>query len=132
VRTLALGVVVSFVLTGCGNTDDPEQSVPIIDDHVLIQAVEGVCEARDAIDDSIGPSWEIFQNRAHDALHELAREVTEESRGRAAALLEAKQRVEVAFVEDMNAKGFRKLMTQLLDASNASLGELSLTPVRCP
>ena len=131
-RTLALGIVLSVVLTGCGNADDQEPSTPIIDDHVLTQAVEGVCEARDAIDDSIGPSWEIFQNKAHDALHELARQMTEESRGSAAALLEAKQRVEVAFVEDMNAKGFRKLMNQLLDASNAALGELSLATVRCP
>jgi hypothetical protein len=90
-----------------------------------------LCHARAAIKDSIGPSWRIFQNEAHDALHELAREVTPKSRSVAARLLEAKQRVEVAFVQDMAPDGFKKLLSQLLAASNAALEELDLETVEC-
>jgi nitrous oxide reductase accessory protein NosL len=130
VRTLVLGIVVSIVLAGCG-TDEEPGSTPAAGDEALTRAVRGVCKARDAVAGSIAPSWRIFQDEAHDALHELARQVTEENRAAAAALLEAKQRVEVAFVKDMNANGFRKLMSELVDASNAALEELSLTPVEC-
>lgn len=129
-RKLAIGILVTIALAGCGDSGD--QNAPVAgEDHALTEAVHAVCDARDAVGDSIEPSWRIFQNRAHDALHELARQVTEESRPAAATLLEAKQRVEVAFVKDMDTKGFRKLMSQLFDASNDALDHLSLPRVGC-
>lgn len=128
---LAIGLVVGIVLTGCGKGDDQDRSGTTASEAALPHAVHALCDAREAIDDSSGPSWRIFQNGAHDPLHELARQVTPKSRSVAASLLEAKQRVEVAFVKDMDPSSFRKLMTELLDASNAALEQLSLTVVEC-
>jgi hypothetical protein len=125
-------VVLALSLSGCRQQDDPgTDGASGSGNRVLTQAVRGLCDARDAIGDSIAPAWRIFQNESHDALHELARRVTEESRVVAARLLEAKQRVEAGFAQGMSPDGFRTQMIDLIEEANAALEEVSMTPVEC-
>ena len=95
----------------------------------LRAAVAGLCEARTASQDSVQEASDIFFNESHDALHDLARRVTDEEPSAAARLLEAKNVVESSLAED-DADVERELGI-LISAANDALEVLSEEPVSC-
>lgn len=91
----------------------------------LIDAHAALCRA--AVNQ--GEARALFFDRAHDALHEVARRVEDVDRGQAARLLESKERVE----SDLNA-GRPPLPDDLLNLAEvyrASLGRLAITAPPC-
>ena len=74
--------------------------------------VTALCEARDDIGRDAGATEAIFFDRAHDRLHDLARDAAELDRSVAARLLEAKQNVEA----DLDEAPSRRVLTDDFDA----------------
>lgn len=83
----AMGVVGGWslmLLVGDGSEGTTSREADVVD---------GVCAALDA-SDAGGDARAIFYDRAHDGLHELARETAPQDRVVAGRLLRAKERVE--------------------------------------
>lgn len=72
-----------------------------------------------------------FFDRSHQALHELAAELETVDRAAAGRLLEAKARVEAALEQDSSDGMRRSALRDLVRATRAGLGELSVE-VSCP
>ena len=95
----------------------------------LRAAVTGLCDARAASQDSVQEASDIFFNESHDALHDLARQATDEEPSAAARLLEAKNVVESSLAKgDTDVEGE---LGALISAANDALEAVSEEPVSC-
>jgi hypothetical protein len=72
-----------------------------------------------------------FFDRAHDALHDLARRATDVDPEAAADLLEAKQAVEAAFTESFDEPVSRDQVNTLIASANEALAALEEEPISC-
>ena len=72
-----------------------------------------------------------FFDRAHDALHDLARRATDVDPEAAADLLEAKQAVEVAITESFDEPVAEKHVTTLIASVNEALAAVEEEPISC-
>lgn len=92
---IAAGVSVAVVAVAFDH-DDPAPETPA--DGRAAEARNALCEAAMAVRQQDGATArQIFFGRAHQPLHELAAAAQEKSRAAAAALLEAKAKVETGF-----------------------------------
>lgn len=93
-RILLTGLV---AMTACAPTasEEPTETLEEAEALPLELAFQGLCEARTlaASGDVLGAS-DLFQDRSHAYLHELADRVSASDRDAAAGLLEAKQALE--------------------------------------
>lgn len=88
---VAFAVATAALTTGCGDDSGSPATTP---DAGVVAAL---CAASDrARTGDGGGARTIFFDRAHDALHQLAADVSDDDRAAEARLLEAKQRVEAA------------------------------------
>ena len=81
---MSLGVVLAACSGSGGGTDDGDS---------FSAAAEGLCRTAEAADDSVAARG-VFFDAVHQPLHQLADETAAVDRAAAAALLQAKQRVE--------------------------------------
>jgi hypothetical protein len=92
---LWLGLV-SVVAAGC-RASEPAAGSQSPEARQLQAASQGLCDAQVLISDGkISEAADVFEDRTHAYLHELAEEVQDVDRAIAAELLEAKERLEVA------------------------------------
>ncbi len=98
----------------------------------LTAAVEGLCTALRQAPDSPSAAETTFFDESHDTLHAIARGLEEVDRPQAAALLEAKQRVE-ADLAGGRASGGRIAddLRPLVDATRAGLARLEVPTQPC-
>lgn len=96
----------------------------------LVTAVEGVCVARDEALASPEQAASVFLDRSHDALHRLADDVASVDRRIAAAVLEAKQRVESA-ADAGQGGALQDSLQELATASGDALGALDMVEPSC-
>ena len=89
-RLARLALAAVLVGAACGDDDEPA-APPAPSDATVAALCDAVRAARDG---DLDEAEDIVLGRAHDRLHELAAEVSDLDRTVAAALLEAKQRVE--------------------------------------
>ncbi len=117
-RRVAAAVAASaLALTGCG--EDPG-SAPTATTEIP-GVIDALCAARDAGDSDRART--ISFDRAHDPLHELAADLSDEDRGTEARLLEAKQRVEADLTSDASpdlVDDLDELITATADAMEAN------------
>lgn len=115
-RRLALAALLAMT-AACG---DDGAGDPLVDAHAAL------CEARAA-----GPAEarELFFDRSHDALHEVARRLDDADRAQAAELLEAKERVESGLSSpEPTLPGD---IARLADVYRTSLGRLAIEAPPC-
>jgi hypothetical protein len=97
----------------------------------LTDAAAALCTAKSQAATDPLAARRMFYDRAHDHLHELARQAQGADRAAAARLLEAKQRVE----HDLDAGATpRRLvgdLDQLLAATDTALTAISIPPPGC-
>ena len=86
--------------------------------------VGALCEARDRAVRDAAEAEAIFLDRAHDGLHDLAREVAEVDRSAAARLLEAKQSVEADIERPSSGASLEVHLEELIASARRAL-ELS-------
>ena len=108
--------VLLLLAVACG---DDQPADPLVDAHVAL------CEAADRPDEARA----LFFDRSHEALHEVARRLDDVDRAQAAALLEAKQRVESGL--DSPRPSLPADLTRLADVYRASLGRLAIEAPPC-
>src|ERR687892_1368525 len=106
----------------------PAQAADPLDRAFLGLCEAGTLSARGQVDDA----GEVFQDRSHELLHQLAADVQEVDPAAAAALLEAKQRVEAALVESGTDPGaLSDLLAALRRAFAMAARELGKMVPRC-
>ncbi|HEX2048712.1 MAG TPA: hypothetical protein VHF27_13175 [Acidimicrobiales bacterium] len=113
-KVVAAALLVLAAACGDGGTTDP-----LVDAHVaLCQAAARPDQAR-----------QLFFDRSHDALHTVAADLEDVDRAQAAALLEAKQRVESGL--DAPGPTLPQDMARLAEVYRASLGRLAIEAPPC-
>jgi hypothetical protein len=99
VRRVAAAVAIAVLAASCTG-DEKEPAATGQGSRGPQAAVEGLCEAETLAAGGLQQeARELFQDRSHGYLHELAAELQESDRDLAGRLLEAKQEVEVALQE---------------------------------
>jgi hypothetical protein len=98
------------------------------------QAFQGLCEAGTlSAQGQVEEAGEVFQDRSHDFLHELAADVQDADPAAAAALLEAKQRVEAALADPASEpEALPDLLVALRRAFAGAARALGETVPACP
>jgi len=126
--TAALVGLAALLLAGCGPASSGDASASAAP---LADAAAALCTAKDEAASDPLAARRVFYERAHDHLHELARQAQRTDRSAAARLLEAKQRVE----HDLDAGATRQRLAgdldRLLAATDAALTAISIRPPAC-
>jgi hypothetical protein len=124
---LALAVVAA----ACGDESDapPSASFGAVTPNAASEAVLGLCELRSATD--VIRAEATFLDRSHATLHAIAAAAEARDRASAAALLEAKQRVEAALAREDLPPHFRRDVDSLIDATRAALDALDVEAPAC-
>ena len=112
-----VAVVALLVLAAACGDDPPTDR--------RIDAHAALCEAEARPDQA----RQLFFDRSHDALHTVARDLEDVDRAQAAALLQAKERVESGL--DAPGPTLPDDLARLADVYRASLGRLAITAPPC-
>ena len=111
--------VLLLALAGCGGADRPDPDANLVVAHAaLCEAAAEPAQAR-----------ALFFDRAHDALHDVARRLDDVDRAQAAQLLEAKQVVESELTATRQARP--EDLRRLAEVYRTSLGRLAITVAPC-
>jgi hypothetical protein len=123
---LLCAFVTAGAVAACGETQ-PQSETARLDRQV----VAALCEVRDQALHDADMAKEIFLDRAHDWLHDLAREVAGIDRSAAARLLEAKQAVE-ADLERPSSSALAKDLKALVASTRRALEVTNGSAPSCP
>ena len=126
--TAALLSLVTLVVMGCApaaSDDASASAAPVAD------AAAALCDAKRKAPADPLAARRVFYERAHDHLHDLARQVEGADRPAAARLLEAKQRVERDLDAGATSQQLVGDLDQLLVATGAALTAISIPPPAC-
>jgi hypothetical protein len=126
VVALALGAV---ACGGSGEGVEPSGALGPVSQEAADRAVGGLCEIVGATD--LEAANATFQDRAHQTLHTVAAAAEQGDRAAAAALLQAKQRVEADLTEAALPVGFGDDVEALLASLRAALGAIGLDAATC-
>ena len=136
-RTLAAAVFALAVVAGaCGDRggDDgqplPSGSLGVVTPDAATSAVLGLCDLTNATD--VVDARATFLDRSHATLHAIAAAADVRDRASAAALFEAKQRVEAALARDDLPSRFRRDVGALIGATRDALDAIGLEAPACP
>jgi hypothetical protein len=124
-----VAVVALAVLAACGGDGAETKTVTVGGERVtvarLVDAHAALCEAAT----SPTTARALFFDRAHEALHTVARGVEDVDRGQAAALLVAKEKVESEL--DARPPNLPDDLRRLADVYRTSLGRLAIEAPPC-
>jgi hypothetical protein len=130
-RRAELRVLSALMVAGAGCASNAVRSQSPAEIR-LQEAVQGLCRAEAlAREGDVPGARAAFVNRSHTYLHELAADVTDRDPAAAAALLEAKQRVEAALGDPTDGARLAELVADLLDTVDAAAGAAGLAETRC-
>ena len=132
VRGAAVLLLVLAAACG-GSADGNPETITVAGDRVaaasLVDAHAALCQASRSADTDPRSARTTFFDRAHDALHTVARGLEEISRGDAAELLEAKEKVESGL--DARPPTLAADMARLADVYRSALGRLAISAPPC-
>lgn len=134
----AAGLTVLLLAAACGATDaaapTPTPS-PTIQGPISVRtatvAVEGLCEIKVTFPNDPRAAADLFENRVHEHLHEIARAVQTGDPAAAGALLEAKEVVETDLAGDPVPARLPKDVAELETATRDALSTLGLEMPPC-
>ena len=98
----------------------------------LLAIAAGLCEAAAQAPTDVAAAEKTFNSRSHDGLHVIARGLEEVDREAAAALLQAKQKVEGDFSRDAASTEVAPDLRQLHEVTVSSLTRFNVTAGACP
>ena len=126
--TAALVGLAALIMVGCAPASSNDTSGGA---SPLSDAAAALCTAkRQAATDPLA-ARRVFYERAHDPLHDLARQAQTADRPAAARLLEAKQRVEHDLDAGATPQRLVGDLDRLLVATDAALTAISILPPAC-
>jgi len=120
-----LGLLFLFLMA-CG---DGSSGAPSDGHQEWRQAVVTLCEAALRAENDKRAAEDLFMDRAHDPLHEIADAVSESDREVAARLLEGKNLVELRF--EVTTGRLQDDIEELARQTDAVLETLDVEPVGC-
>jgi hypothetical protein len=92
----------------------------------------GLCESAQQAATDVSAAEKTFQGKSHDGLHLIARGLETIDRAAAAALLEAKQKVEADFSNHVPGSQVAADLRSLSEVTKSSLAHFSVTVDACP
>lgn len=98
----------------------------------LLAIAAGLCEAAAQAPTDVEAAKKTFNGRSHDGLHLLARGLEEVDRAAAAALLQAKQKVEGDFSRNAAGTQVAADLKPLHDVTVSGLARFNVTAGACP
>jgi hypothetical protein len=107
----------------------PSGSLGVVTSDAALSAVQGLCDVRDAPDAPAASAT--FYDRTHQELHVIAAATEERDRAKAAALLEAMQRVEAELERPLLRGGFSADVESLVGATRGALASIGLDAPGC-
>ena len=113
---LSMMMVVAVMLACSGGAASSQQVTDASN-----RIVAALCDARAQVGEGAAAVESIFVDRAHDPLHDLARDSVEINRAVAARLLEAKQAVEAAFETARSKDALTVQLDSLIDATRRAV-----------
>ena len=121
----------------CGSDEKPQVVVALAGETVatarLRSIAGGLCEgARQANRGEIDAARQTFFGQSHEGLHLIARALQDDDRGAAAALLEAKQKVEADFTTPPAGAQVAADLRQLAELTRSSLARYKVSVDSCP
>jgi len=132
-------VAIAVVASACGDDGDaadgeplPSGSLGVVRPDAATAAVFGLCDLMSAAE--VVDARATFQDRSHATLHVIAAaaEAAGGDRASAAALFEAKQRVEAALARDELPPRFQRDVQNLIDTTRVALDAIGLDAPACP
>jgi hypothetical protein len=132
-------VAAALALAACGGNDGSDQvttppalpsgSLGVVTPDAAVAAVQGLCDVRDA--PSAPAANATFYDQTHQELHVIAAATEERDRAKAAALLEAMQRVEAELERPLLRGGFSADVESLVGATRGALASIGLDAPGC-
>jgi hypothetical protein len=98
----------------------------------LLSIAVGLCEAAAQAPTDVDAAEKTFNARSHDGLHLIAKGLEEVDRAAAAALLQAKQKVEGDFSRNATGSQVAADLKPLHDVTVSSLARFNVTAGACP
>jgi hypothetical protein len=138
---LAAAVVATLSVAGavaaCGSDGKPQGVVALAGQTVttakLRSIADGLCEAaRQAERGDIEAARQSFFGQSHEGLHLIARALQDDDRTAAAALLEAKQKVEADFTTPPSGAQVAADLRRLAELTRSSLARFKVSVDACP
>lgn len=129
-------VALTLVAAGCRDDGEPDgESLPsgslgVVTPDAATTAVLGLCDLTSATD--VVDARATFLDRSHWTLHVIAAAAEARDRAAAAALLEAKQRVEAALARPQLPPRFKRYVETLIGATRDALDAIGLDAPACP
>jgi hypothetical protein len=97
----------------------------------LLVIAAGICDAAQLADRNIDSARATFYGQSHEGLHLIARGLEKIDRAAAAALLEAKQKVESDLVAPPPGRQLAADLRQLADVTRSSLARFDVNADPC-
>jgi hypothetical protein len=135
-RALTAAVfALAVVAAACGDRRDageltPSSSFGVVTPDTATTAVLGLCDLTNATD--VVDARATFLDRSHATLHAVAAAADARDRASAAALFEAKQRVEAALARPELPPRFRRDVETLIGTTRDALDAIGLDAPACP
>lgn len=99
----------------------------------LEETLLGLCAASsEAAEGSVEDAGDVFYDRSHQGLHDLAAQASDEDRAAVTRLLETKQRVEALLRGGASPGELRSQLRRLLDAASEAARAIDVPPPPCP
>ena len=127
--------VLAVLAAACGGGGDagepsPSSSFGVVTPDTAATAVLGLCDLTKATD--VIEARATFLDRSHATLHAIAAAADAQDRASAAALFEAKQRVEAALARDDLPSRFQRDVETLIGTTRDALDAIGLDAPACP
>ena len=135
-RALTAAVfALAVVAAACGDGGDagepsPSSSFGVVTGDAATTAVLGLCDLTNATD--VLEAGATFLDRSHATLHAIAAAADGRDRASAAALFEAKQRVEAALARPELPPRFQRDVETLIGTTREALDAIGLDAPACP
>jgi hypothetical protein len=135
-RALTAAVfALAVVAAACGDRGDageltPSSSFGVVTPDTATTAVLGLCDLTNATD--VVDARATFLDRSHATLHAIAAAADARDRASAAALFEAKQRVEAALARPELPPRFQRDVETLIGTTRDALDAIGLDAPACP
>lgn len=127
------GLVAAGVLVGVLVPSGGEEEGADGDGSAVPETLLGLCAAADAAaDGSVEDAGDVFFDRSHQGLHDLAARASEEDRAAAAAVLETKRRVESMLRDDASPDELPPELRRLLEDARTAARAIDVPPPPCP
>jgi len=107
----------------------PSGSLGVVTTEAAVATVRGLCDVRGA--SSAAAANATFYDQTHQELHVIAAATEERDRAKAAALLEAMQRVEAELERPLLRAGFSADVESLVEATREALASIGLDAPGC-